>query len=112
MKQRLGSVITAREPKIDPLELDAFLRQPQVQFSIDCLLDQFEKWRISQRGMQGPGAKTGLGAASVEKSGGSGGGTSKSFEEFPNAAAADSHGAYRLLRGRVPRAFRPSRDGP
>ena len=61
MKQRLGSVITAREPKIDPLELDAFLRQPKVQFTIDCLIDQFEKWRISQRGMQGPGAKTGLG---------------------------------------------------
>ena len=112
MKQGLGSVIAAREPTIDPLELDAFLRQPQVQFTIDCLIDQFEKWRISQRGVRGQGAKWGVGAASGEKSGRSGGGTSRSFEEFPNAAAAGSHGAYRLLRGRVPRAFRPSRDGP
>ena len=109
MKQRLGSVITAREPKIDPLELDAFLRQPQVQFTIDCLIDQFEKWKISQRGVGGHGAKRGLVAARGQQSGGVG--ASGSSEEFPKEAGAGTHGAYRLLRRRVPRETRPSRDG-
>jgi hypothetical protein len=129
MKGALASVIVSRET-LGPLEredLDAFLRQSQVQFTIECLIDQFAKWKISRQKAGGGeagagevggwggglGERGGLGSASSGKSGGgginSGGGTVKN----ENAAGKRSiaTGPHRLLRRRVPHVQRQSQDG-
>jgi hypothetical protein len=133
MKGALASVIAAREP-LGPLEredLDVFLRQSQVQFTIECLIDQFSKWKTSRQKAAGGeagagevgglGEGGGLGSVSSGKSGGgginSGGGSLENEnaagkrEREREAGKRSTGGPYRLLRRRVPRIQRQSQDG-
>ena len=43
----LGKVV-GEEAGADPREVELFLREPRLQFTIDCLALQFARWRSAQ----------------------------------------------------------------
>jgi len=52
----LAGLVASKSGSVDPAQVQAFMRQPKLQFTIDCLVEEFDKFSTGKGGNGGDGA--------------------------------------------------------